>query len=64
MRKHIVAGNWKMNNDLPQTEALISDLKHHTQTSNAEVMIAPSFTNLWHAFEALREHSIEVIALT
>ena len=62
MRKHIVAGNWKMNNDLPQTEALISDLKHHTQTSNAEVMIAPSFTNLWHAFEALREHSIEVIA--
>ncbi|RZN82001.1 MAG: triose-phosphate isomerase [Winogradskyella sp.] len=62
MRKNIVAGNWKMNNDLPQTEALITDLKNQNQTSNAEVMIAPSFTNLWHAFEALRQNTIEVIA--
>lgn len=62
MRKNIVAGNWKMNNDLPQTEALISDLKKQTKTSNAEVMIAPSFTNLWHAFEATRQHDIEVVA--
>ena len=62
MRKHIVAGNWKMNNDLSQTEALISDLKKQQQTSDAEVMIAPTFTNLWHAFEALRLSDIEVIA--
>ena len=62
MRKNIVAGNWKMNNDLPQSEALISDLKKQTKTSNAEVMIAPTFTNLWHAYEATRESDIEVIA--
>ena len=62
MRKHIVAGNWKMNNDLAQTESLISDLKRQTQTSNAEVMIAPAFTNLWHAFQSLRQEDIEVIA--
>ena len=62
MRKNIVAGNWKMNNDLPQTEALITDLKNQNQTSDAEVMIAPSFTNLWHAFEALRQNTIEVVA--
>ncbi len=62
MRKNIVAGNWKMNNDLPQTEALIDGLKSQTQTSNAEVMIAPTFTNLWHAFEELRQSKIEVIA--
>ncbi|MCL4112457.1 UNVERIFIED_CONTAM: hypothetical protein GTU68_046983 [Idotea baltica] len=62
MRKHIVAGNWKMNNDLSQTEALITDLKNQSQNSNAEVMIAPTFTNLWHAFEALRQSNIEVIA--
>ena len=62
MRKQIVAGNWKMNSDLPQTEALITDLKKQKLTSNAFVMIAPSFTNLWHAFEALRETNIEVIA--
>lgn len=62
MRKNIVAGNWKMNNDLPQTEILISELKQQNKVSNAEVMIAPTFTNLWHAFEATRHDDIEVIA--
>jgi len=62
MRKNIVAGNWKMNNDLEQTQALISDLKNQTQTSKAEVMIAPTFTNLYSAFEALILDDIEVIA--
>ena len=62
MRKQIVAGNWKMNNDLSQTEALITDLKNQTQTSNAEVMVAPTFTNLYQAFEALRTSNIEVVA--
>jgi len=62
MRKNIVAGNWKLNNDLAQTETLISELKKQTKTSNAEVMIAPTFTNLWHAFEATRHDDIEVVA--
>lgn len=62
MRMQIVAGNWKMNNDLPETELLISNLKKQTKTSKAEVMIAPSFVNLYHAFEALRTHDIEVVA--
>jgi len=62
MRKNIVAGNWKMNNDLSLTEALITDLKKQTKTSNAEVMVAPTFTNLWQAFQALRESDIEVVA--
>jgi triosephosphate isomerase len=62
MRKHIVAGNWKMNNDLSQTETLISSLKKQKHKSNAEIMIAPTFTNLWAAFEALRQSDIEVIA--
>lgn len=62
MRKNIVAGNWKMNNDLAQTQALITDLKKQKQTSKAEVMIAPAFTNLYNAFEALRLTKIEVVA--
>ena len=62
MRKNIVAGNWKMNNDLAQTESLLSDLKKQTKTTNAEVMVAPTFTNLYNAFEALRETDIEVVA--
>ncbi|WP_027138806.1 triose-phosphate isomerase [Gaetbulibacter saemankumensis] len=62
MRKQIVAGNWKMNNDLSQTDALISDLKGKTRTSDAEVMIAPTFTNLYAASQALKGSDIEVVA--
>ena len=62
MRKNIVAGNWKMNNDLPQTEALIADLLKQKQTSNAEVMIAPTAVNLFQAFNSTRTSNIEVVA--
>ena len=47
MRKQIVAGNWKMNNNLGETQELISELKKQTQTTEAEVMIAPTFVNLY-----------------
>ncbi len=62
MRTNIVAGNWKMNNDLAQTEALITDLKKQVQTSDAEIMVAPVFTNLYKAFETLKGNAIEVIS--
>ena len=62
MRKQIVAGNWKMNNDLSQTESLIEALQSKEKTSNAEVMVAPTFTNLIQANAALKSSSIEVIA--
>ena len=62
MRKKIVAGNWKMNNDLSQTETLITELKSQNNSGDVEIMIAPSFTNLWQAFNSLKDISIEVIA--
>jgi triosephosphate isomerase len=62
MRTQIVAGNWKMNNDLAETQALISNLKITKQSSHAEVMIAPTFTNLYEAHKALIDIDIEVIA--
>jgi len=62
MRKQIVAGNWKMNNDLAETEVFLADLKKQVVPEQVEVMIAPSFTNLNHAFKSLREHPVEVIA--
>ncbi len=62
MRKNIVAGNWKMNNDLAQTISLLNDLKNQTKTSDAEVMVAPTFTNLYQANEALSSADIEVVA--
>lgn len=62
MRKKIVAGNWKMNNDLAQTAHLISELSVRLPRTETEVMIAPAFPHLYSAFEALRESHIEVIA--
>ncbi|MBN4070414.1 triose-phosphate isomerase [Olleya sp. AH-315-F22] len=62
MRTKIVAGNWKMNNDLTETEALITALKSQPKTSNAEVMIAPTFVNLQSAVKQLENNTIEVIA--
>lgn len=62
MRKQIVAGNWKMNNDLSQTETLLNDLKKQVIPENVSVLVAPSFTNLYAAFNSVIEHPIEVIA--
>ncbi|MFD2825362.1 triose-phosphate isomerase [Leeuwenhoekiella polynyae] len=62
MRKNIVAGNWKMNTDLADTQELIGGLKSIAKTSDAEIIIAPPFTNLYSAFEALKGAGIEVAA--
>ena len=62
MRRKIVAGNWKMNNDLPQTEALIDDIIRNLPRTNAEIMIAPAFVNLYSAYKLLRGTPVKVIA--
>ena len=62
MRKKIVAGNWKMNNDLVATNILISELIKKEKTTNAEVMIAPAFVNLLEASKLLKDSSIIVAA--
>ena len=62
MRKNIVAGNWKMNTDLAETQDLISDLKKIAKTSDAEIIIAPPYVNLYSAFEAVKGLDIEVAA--
>ena len=62
MRRKIVAGNWKMNNNLTETEQLLSDLKKTMPAPSIEVMVAPAFTNLFTAFDFLRQSPVEVIA--
>lgn len=62
MRKKIVAGNWKMNNDLAQTKALITDLLAKLPQTDAQIMIAPAFVNLSLAVELTKNSKIETIA--
>mgnify|MGYP005699780367 FL=1 len=62
MRRKIVAGNWKMNNDLNETINLINDLKINLEKSNVKVMIAPSFPFLKTAVDHVADCNIEVVA--
>jgi triosephosphate isomerase len=51
MRKTVIAGNWKMNNDLKESEKLIVELKNFLQNEkpNCDVIICPPFTSLSEA---------------
>lgn len=62
MRKQIVAGNWKMNNDYVDSEILVSKLLVQHKQSDTEVIIAPPFTNLLASINALKGSSIRVAA--
>lgn len=63
MRNNIVAGNWKMNCDLPMTQDLISQIKAALpEQLNCELMVAPSFPFLYAAFNGSLDTPIEVVA--
>ncbi|MFA5805159.1 MAG: triose-phosphate isomerase [Melioribacteraceae bacterium] len=62
MRKKVIAGNWKMNNDLNGTVSLISDLKKELNGNNVEVevIICPPFTSLETASTLLKDSTIKL----
>lgn len=51
MRRKVIAGNWKMNNDLQQSINLIEELKSKLagREVNCDVVICPPFTSLYEA---------------
>ncbi len=46
MRKKIIAGNYKMNYTLNQTEEFVLSIKDRINTDEVEVVICPNFTSL------------------
>ncbi len=62
MRSKIVAGNWKMNKNLAETEALLTELSAKLPDTTAEIMVAPTFVNLASAVNHCEDSSVEVIA--
>lgn len=62
MRNKIIAANWKMFKDLAEANDFFTFFIEKLPKTNAEIKIAPAFTNLWHAFETTREYPIEIIA--
>ncbi len=62
MRKKIIAGNWKMYNDVNGTVNLISEIKKvmSDKNLNAGLIVCPPFTNLETASELLKDTSIKL----
>ena len=59
-RKPIIAGNWKMNNTIAQTEALLKDLKPLVVDADCEVVVCTPFTSLAKAIELTKNTNIAV----
>ncbi|MCK5781256.1 MAG: triose-phosphate isomerase [Flavobacteriales bacterium] len=64
MRRKIVAGNWKMNNDINQGLELVKGLAKEIDAKNynAEVVVSPSFVNLAGVVSELKDSKIGVAA--
>ena len=62
MRSKIVAGNWKMNKNLDETRALLTELLQKLPETSAEVMVAPTFVNLSEAVKSVAGSKVEVVA--
>ncbi len=65
MRKKIVAGNWKMNNDKAESKALVKDIKESIkglELENTRVVIAPTFVFLQRTAKKVKKSAIEVAA--
>lgn len=60
MRKPIIAGNWKMNNDLAGTKALIESLIPMVKDAACEVVACVPAINLQYAVELLKGSNIAV----
>jgi len=67
MRSKIVAGNWKMNNDIAASKSLVSELVeglNGKKLDNTRVIVAPTFVNLTTVNEIAKDSIVETAAQT
>ena len=65
MRTNIVAGNWKMNKNIAESNALVQELASQVAgitLENTRVIVAPTFVNLASVVSATENSAIEVAA--
>jgi triosephosphate isomerase len=62
MRKKVIAGNWKMNNDLNESKNLISKLAEALsgKTVNCDVIVCPPYTSLSEASALVKGTQIKL----
>ncbi|RPD91781.1 triose-phosphate isomerase [Aureibaculum marinum] len=65
MRKNIVAGNWKMNNNLSESKALVKGIKKAIkgkELKNTRVIVSPTYVNLRAVVKKAKKSAVEVAA--
>jgi triosephosphate isomerase len=61
MRKKVIAGNWKMNNDLHQSQKLVSEIINGLgKDTKADVIVCPPFTSLSEVSSLLKGTQIKL----
>ena len=60
MRQPIIAGNWKMNNTIKDTKALLTDLIPLVADSKAECVVCVPYTNIQTAGEMIKGTNIKL----
>ena len=62
MRKKVIAGNWKMNNDLTESQNLITKLTGglSNQKLNCDVIICPPYTSLSEASTLIKNTPVKL----
>ena len=60
MRQPIIAGNWKMNNTIAATKALLTDLIPLVKDAKAEVVVCVPYTNIATAGEIIKGTNIKL----
>lgn len=59
MRTPIIAGNWKLNNTISEAIELTQDIKRSVaDTTDVEIIVAPTFTALAAVYEVIQESNI------
>jgi len=61
MRKKVIAGNWKMNMDLHQSQKLVSEIINGLGKDNkTEVIVCPPFTSLSEVNSLIKDTSVRL----
>ena len=62
MAKKIVAGNWKMHKNAPETAKLLSEIIEKLPNTDTEVVLAPTFVNLAQAVTLSQNTTVKIAA--
>jgi len=61
MRKKIIAGNWKMNNDISESQKLVSGIISGLGNDNhCDVILCPPFTSLYEVNSLIKNTQIKL----